>query len=453
MRQPSRPLPAAAPGGWPLLGHAGALLRDPLGFLERAYALGDVVALRLGPNPAYVVNGPRLLRQILTADAARYDKGFQFDYLRALIGDGVGTSSGAKHRRQRRLLRPAFDHGHIDEYVGIMARCATQAADSWGAAGRIDAGHEMRLLAMTATARTMFERPQDSAADTAAVREVLAWLPVLLSGVGRRAMLPLAVLNKTPTPGNLRFDRSAAALHAMADRMVADHRAREGSGGGSGQSLLETVLNAVDEDGTGMTDAQAHDEIMTILLAGTETSAGTLSWALHVLSQDPELQRAVQQEVDEVLGAREPGAGDLSSLRLVRRVLSEVLRMYPAGWILGRRPLEDVEIGGVPVRAGRQVLLNFYGLHRDARVYPEPGRFDPDRWRDPDPAVMHSHYFPFGLGPHACLGEGFAWSLMMTTIATVASRYTVSPVPGSVVRPVARTTLHPGVVPLVLEPR
>ena len=455
----------ALPGAWPLAGHAGALLRDPLGFLERAYPFGEAVGIRLGPKPACLVNGSEPLRRILVADAAFYDKGFQFDQLRTLIGDGVGTSSGAKHRRQRRLMRPAFDHGHVEGYVATMARTAAQTADGWRAADRaeIDAGREMRFLAMTVITRAMFGAADWQGADAAAVREVLASLPVLLSGVGRRALLPIALLNNAPTPGNRRFLRAQAGLHDLADRMVAEHRARQGADGGDAvgagagaeteAGLISTLLAVVDEDGSGMTDAQAHDEIMTVLLAGTETSAGTLAWTLHELSRDPDLQHAVQQEADTVLSGRVPTAADLSSLPLIRRVVSEVLRLHPPSWILGRRPIQDVEIAGAPVRAGTQVLLNFYGLHRDPQAYPDPDRFDPDRWLAPDPEVLRGYYLPFGLGPHVCVGEGFAWSLIVTTVAIIASRYTVRPVAGSVVKPVARTTLHPGVVPLTLEPR
>ena len=456
------PRPARSPvrmrGAWPILGHAGQLLRDPLGFLERAYPLGDVVAVRLGPKPALLVNSPEWALQILVADAASYDKGFQFDQLRTLIGDGVGTSGGAKHRRQRRLMRPAFDHRHVEGYVDTMVRCATRGVEGWRDAERIDAAHEMRLLAMDATARAMFEAPGGTAAESVALRQIMASLPVLLGGIGRRALLPLDILNNAPTPGNRRFNRACAELHAIADLMIADHRARQHGAPGpepyGSPSLLSTLLAAVDEeDGSGMTDAQAHDEIMTVLLAGTETTAGTLAWTLHVLSRHPDLQREVQQEVDSVLDGRRPAAKDLGSLPLTRRVLSEVLRCYPPGWILGRRPIEDVRLGGIPVAAGTQILLNFYALHRDAAVYPDPGRFDPDRWLDLDADRLRGYYLPFGFGPRGCIGEGFAWSLMLTTVAVVASRYTLVPEPGAVVRPVARTTLHPDVVRLVLEPR
>jgi len=452
-------------GSWPLLGHAGALLRDPLGFLERAYPLGDVVAIRLGPKPALLVNDPERVIQILVADASSYDKGFQFDQLRTLIGDGIGTSGGAKHRRQRRLMHPAFDHRHVEGYVAAMNRSVSRTIEQWRDGTRIDAAHEMRILAMDATVRAMFEGSNADAddapgADSAALREIMASLPVLLGGIGRRALLPLDFLNRVPTSGNRRFDQACAALHAMVDRMVAEHRARQNgtptavSAPGETPSLLSTVLAAVDEeDGSGMTDAQAHDEIMTVLLAGTETTAGTLAWTLHVLSREPGLQREVQQEIDAVLGGRKPAAADLRSLPLTRRVVSEVLRCYPPGWILGRRPIEDVRLGETPIAAGTQVLLNFYGLQHDPAVYPNPGRFDPERWRSPDPGPLRGHYLPFGLGSRGCIGEAFAWSLMLTTIAAVASQYSFTAQPGAVVRPVARTTLHPDSVPLLLMAR
>lgn len=450
--------PVQIPGAWPLVGHAGTLLRDPLGFLERAYALGDVVVMRLGPKPAFLVNASEPFRWVLTAGAPHFDKGFQIDKLRDLIGDGIGTSVGPKHRRQRRLMRPAFDHSHVESYVTIMAHCASQTAETWRGGRSFDAGREMRILAMTTIIRAvlgMADRPGTAGglqSDTAAQAEVVAHLSVVLAGVGRRAILPLAVLNKTPTPGNLRFNRAQVSLHALVRQMVADHRAAQRDGQDNG-GLLHTLLTALDDDGTGMTDQQVLDEVMTVLLAGSETSAGTLAWLLHILSHDLDLQRELQQEIDTALGGRLPQASDLHSLPLARRVVTEVLRMYPASWLLGRRTLEEIEIAGVPVPKRGQVLLNFYALHRDPDAYSNPNRFDPDRWIDPDPEVVRTHYLPFGMGPHVCVGEGFAWSLILTTVAVIMSQYTVKPVPGSVVRPVARTTLHPGVVPLTLEPR
>ena len=468
--------PVRVPGAWPLLGHAPALLRDPLGFLTAAYRAGELVSIRLGPRSAFLVNGSDPIRRILVHDAGRYDKGFQFDHLRLLIGDGVGTTAdAAKHRRQRRLLRPAFDHARVDRYVAVMVQAAEAAVRRWRGSRRIDAGAEMRALTMTVIARSMFDARARSGPDTGpgtgrdeggsadpdprVASEVLATLPTLLGGIGRRALLPIPALDRLPTPGNLAFERARTRLHAFADQMVAERRAAaDGGVVPATRCLLDDVLAAVDDDGSGMSDAQAHDEIMTVLLAGTETTAGTLAWLLHVLASDPALQLQVQREADTVLGGRAPTAADLDALEFTRRVATEVLRLYPAGWILGRRPFEDVEIAGVTVPAGSQVLLNFYGLHRDARVYADPDRFDPDRfdsarWRHGATGPPRPYFLPFGLGPHACLGEGFAMSQILATAAVVASRCTVRPVPGTVVRPVARTTLHPGVVPLIVEER
>lgn len=458
------PAPARVPGAWPLLGHAPALLRDPLGFLAAAYGAGELVSIRLGPTSAFLVNGSDPIRQILVPDAGLYDKGFQFDHLRVLIGDGVGTTAdAAKHRRQRRLLRPAFDHAHVERYVAVMAQGVVAAVRRWQGRRRIDAGAEMRALTMTVIARAMFDADVRSGPDTGtgpdsrAVREVSATLPTLLGGIGRRALLPIAALDRMPTPGNLAFGRAVARLHRFADQMVAERRAAaaRGAGGASpaAHCLLDDILAAVDDDGTGMSDAQAHDEIMTVLLAGTETAAGTLAWLLHVLARDPALQDAVRREADAVLGGRTPGAADLAALEFTRSVVTEVLRLYPAGWILGRRPLEGVRIAGATVPAGAQVLLNFYGLHRDPEVYADPDRFDPGRWRDGAGGPPRPHLLPFGLGPHACLGEGFAMSQILAAAAVIASRCTVRPVPGAAVRPVARTTLHPGVLPLIVEER
>ena len=453
--------PAKPTAAWPLLGHAPALLGDPLGFVTRAYAQGPVVRIRLGRTPAYLVNDAEAIRRILVPDAADFDKGFQFDKLRVLIGDGVGTSTGAKHRRQRRLLRPVFDHGRVAGYVEEMARCTAAEVDGWPPGGRIDACAVARRLTMTIVSRSMFGSASPACA------EILRSLPTLLGGIGLRALLPFDLLERLPTPANRRFEQARGRLHEAVDQLIAEHRAtaraQDPPGGGGAQDLLALVLAAVDEeDGDGMTDAQAHDEVMTILLAGTETAAGALAWALHLISGDPALQSAVQAEVDALGPAARTPAGvrsaDLAGLPLIRRVLSEVLRLYPSGWVLGRRPIRDVTIAGAEIPAGTQLLLNFYGLHRDPRVFAEPARFEPDRWLPDGPAAvdpdsLRAHFLPFGTGPRGCAGEAYSWAEMSVVLAMVFSRYTIHPVPGCRVRPVARTTLHPGVVPLVLEPR
>ena len=449
------PRPAAAavalPGAWPVLGHAPALLRDPLALLAAAGRIGPLTLVRLGPVPAYLVTEPELIRAVLVRDAAEYDKGFQFDTLRTLIGDGVGTSGGIGHRRSRRLLRPAFDHGAVERYTADMAAQTARFLDvRWAPAaaeGRsVDAAVELRMLAMRLISHSI--SGSEVVAD-----EVMDSLPELLSGIGRRALLPIKALDRVPTPGNHRFERSLAAVHAVAKGMVAEHRERaaDESGADGPPTLLSVLLAAVDEDGTGLTDEQAHDEIMTLLLAGTETAAGVMAWSLHVLARDPALQQRIRDEVVAVTDGRAPTAAELRRLVRTERFVKEVLRLYPPGWILGRRPLRDLWMNDMLIPARSQVLLNFYGLHRDPTAFPEPDRFDPDRWIDPSPgAVRSGYYLPFGTGPHGCLGEGYAWAEILGVLCAVLARYRLDAVRGARVRAVARTTLHPDTVPLLL---
>jgi cytochrome P450 len=476
---PATPLP----GAWPLLGHAPALLHDPLAVLARAGRLGPLTVARLGPVRAYLVTDPELIRAILVRDAAHYDKGFQFDALRGLIGDGVGTSGGERHRRNKKLLRPAFDHAAVAGYATDMAAQTRSFLETrWdpaAASGRsVDAAVDLRMLAMRLVTHSM--SGSEVAAD-----QVMRELPRMLAGVGRRALLPVRALDRVPTAGNRRFEHSLAAVHALADRMVEDHRVEQhrieqqrienqrveqnrveqqptarhrgrpedAADAETGPAtLLDTLLAAVDEDGAGFTDEQAHDEIMTLLLAGTETAAGVMAWTLHVLAGDQELQQRVRDEVLEASGdgGDEPGPLDPRRLALTERVVKEVLRLYPPGWIVGRRTLQDMRLAGATVPARSQVLLNFYGLQRDPAAFPDPDRFDADRWIDPDPAVISAYYLPFGTGPHGCLGEGYAWTEILGAVAAVLPRYRLQPVPGGRVRPVARTTLHPDTVPLRL---
>jgi cytochrome P450 len=455
-------------GAWPLLGHAPALLREPLTLLAEAGRAAPVVKVRLGPVPAYVVTGPEVVHQILVTDAAEYDKGFQFDALRRLIGDGVGTSRGAKHRRHKRMLRPAFDRTASRAHARDMApRIARFLEENWeptareamadatdGATDRgsgqpprgtrlVDAAVDMRMLSMRLITHSM--SGSEFAAD-----EVMRALPGLLSGIGRRALLPIRALDLLPTPGNRRFDRSLKRVHAVADDMVARERARAAAGGSAEEpaTMLSALLAAVDEEGAGMSDEHAHDEIMTLLLAGTETTAGVMGWCLHVLARDSALQERLRLELGDATAGEllEPAA--MRRLGLLERVVKEVLRLYPPGWLVGRRATRDTRLGAVRIPAGSQVLLNFYGLQRDPAAFPDPDTFNPDRWKSIDPAATGAHYLPFGSGPRGCLGEWYGMAEIFCVLCAVLSRYRLEPVPGTPVRPVARTTLHPDTVPL-----
>jgi cytochrome P450 len=440
------PAPPVA-GAWPLLGHAPALLRDPLALLAEAGRVAPISLVRLGPAPAYVVTGPEPVRQVLIPDASEYDKGFQFDVLRRLIGDGVGTSRGAKHRRNKRMLRPTFDRTSSQRHALDMTPQIERFLDAaWepeaGGVREVDAALDMRVLSMRLITRSM--SGSELAADG-----VMRALPALLSGIGRRALFPVRALDLLPTPGNRRFDRSLRQVHAVADEMVARERARaaRGAAAPATSSMLAALLAAVDEEGAGMTDEQAHDEIMTLLLAGTETTAGVMGWCLHVLAQDSELQQRLRLELADVTGGGRLEPAGMRRLELAERVVKEVLRLYPPGWLVGRRAVRETRLGATRIPAGSQVLLNFYGLQRDPVAFPDPDAFDPDRWKRPDPDVS-AHYLPFGGGPRGCLGEWYGLAEIFCVLGAVLPRYRLESVPHVRVRPVARTTLHPDTVPL-----
>jgi cytochrome P450 len=257
-------------------------------------------------------------------------------------------------------------------------------------------------------------------------------------------MLPFSeLLEKLPLPPRRRFERARARLDAVIYRIVEERR-REGRDRGD---LLSTLLHAVDEEGdrTGMTDEQLRDELMTIFLAGHETTANALAWTWYLLSQHPDVEARLHGELEEVLKGRAPTAEDFPRLRYAEMVVAESMRLYPPAWAVGRLALEDHEAGGYLIPRGSLVLVSQYVMHRDPRFWPEPERFDPGRFTpEARSARPQFSYFPFGGGPRRCVGEGFAWMEAVLILATLARRWRLRLAPGADVRTEPRITLRPG---------
>jgi cytochrome P450 len=268
-----------------------------------------------------------------------------------------------------------------------------------------------------------------------------------------RIALPFELLEKLPTRNNRRFNAGRARLRAIIDQIVAEHRTRKTDP----VDLLSVLINAQDDDAdAGATDEQLHDEIMTLLMAGTETTANTLSWTCYLLGQHPEIQARVQAEVDEALDGQPVGVEDLRRLIYTRQVIAEALRMYPATWLVSRRPIADVEIGGHRIPAGSHVLYSPYALHRDPALHPDPERFHPDRWlgeKIDAAGGARGAYLPFGAGIRGCIGEPFAWAEMMIFLSTLARNWTLRPAPGQLVRPIIRGSLQPDRLSMIVEAR
>ncbi|SOB79797.1 cytochrome P450 [Streptomyces sp. 1331.2] len=436
---PTRVLPtprftaATAPGAIPLLGHAPALLHRPHAFVAGLPAHGDLVRLRLGPLDAYVACHPELVRRLLTQDRT-YDKGgLVLDKAREVFGEGLATCPAAAHRRQRRLLQPAFHRDRLPGYAALMAEEIAATTAPWRDGDTVDLPAAMYRLATAVTARCLF-----AAHDRAGSLPLHESADVITRGVGRRVMLPLPGLDRLPTPGNRRFRRARQTLRETTEQLIADYRATGTDHG----DLLSVVLGAQDEDGKGLSDAEIHDQVITFLLAGTETTAATLSWAWTLLAANPAVRRRLHAELDTVLDGRPARHEDLPALPLTARIVSETLRLHPPVWLLSRTVTTATELGGHRVPAGATILFSPYLLHRRADLFPCPDRFDPDRWlttAHPAPGT----YTPFGLGARRCIGDTFGTTEAVLAIATIAARWTVTPTPGRPVRPTRSASLTP----------
>jgi cytochrome P450 len=438
---------ASAPGGVPLLGHLPQLFRRPLETFQSLRAHGDVAVIRLGRTPAYVVNHPDLIRQILLNDAKKFDKGVQAEKARFYVGSGLVTSSEPLHLRQRRLIQPVFHQAQIARYAEVMRESAITAVRSWRHGQAVSMNDQLFSFTLKVLTQTLFSTEFDASV----VSEFTDATKAFVDGLALRVALPFEFLEKLPTRGNRRFNTGRVRLRAIIEQIVAERRSRKTDR----MDLLSVLVNTQDDDaGAGMADEQIHDEIMTMLIAGTETAANTLSWTCHLLGQHPEIQAKVRAEADAVLDGQPVGMEHLRRLTYTRQVIAETLRMYPVVWLVSRRPITEVEIGGHTIPAGSHVLFCPYALHRDPALYPEPERFHPDRWlgeKTYSTGGARGAYIPFGAGIRGCMGEPYAWTEMMIFLSTLVTSWVLRPVPGQLVRPAVKASLQPDQLSMIVE--
>jgi cytochrome P450 len=434
-----------APGWLPLLGHTLPLLLQRTKFTSSLHRYGDVVEVRIGSQPGYVLTDRTLVHEVLVADAGNYERGRVFDKLRPFMGNGLVTSTGRQHRRQRRLMQPAFHRREITGYVTSMEEAATELVDSWHAGESRPIDDDMQSVAGTVVARALFS----DSLDTPALREFLRCNRILVSQSTVRAMSP-ALLGSLPLPANRRFDRAVEHVRRAVREVVAERRAHPDGHA----DLLSMLLSARDEGtGQGMTDEEVHDEMITLFVAGVETASRALAWAFHEIGRRPDVESRLLAEVDEVLHGRRASFEDVARLTYTRRVINEVLRHY-GPWLLMRRPITDVELGGVAMAAGTELIVSPHALHHDPRSFPDPDRFDPDRWL-PGRAeeVPRDAFIPFAAGVHQCIGSSFALTEITVVIATVLARVRLEPVPGKPVRELVTNVPVPSQLPMTVVPR
>jgi cytochrome P450 len=432
---------AVAPGRLPVLGHLVAMGRDPMAFLQDLRMRGDVVTFYLGPRAVHQINSPELIRRVLVTDAHKFERGEVFRKARLLLGNGLATADEPVHMRQRRVMQPAFHQDRITAYVTVMREQIQEVVASWSPDRPIRLDREMAELTLAVTAKALFRADLGRAA----VDEVRRSIGPILNGVVKRAMIPVDFVERIPTPGNRRFDAALHRLVTNVDQVIDAYRAA-----GVDHGDLLSMLVAAE----GMDDDEVRTQVLNILMAGTDTTAITLSWAFCELARNPEVERRVHEEIDTVLGGRPVTMADLGDLPYLDRVLSEVVRLHTPVWLLMRKATEPVELGDVTIDAGAEVMVSMPALHRDPTLFPDPTRFDPDRWLAADAKEWgRSRFIPFGAGGHKCIGDGFAWAEMTTAVATICARWRLRSVPGHEVKEVARAFLRPNALPMTVEAR
>ncbi len=427
-----------------------ALRRDPLAFLTRlARDHGDFTTLRFAGQNVVLINHPDLIHDVLVADAASYSKGVALRRARLFLGESLLTSEGAKHRRQRRLVQPALHRQRLAGYADAISASAVRAVETWTPGTRRDVAADMAALTLDAVCRTLFSADVADSARTAG-----AALGTLIENFNR-ILLPFSDFAlRLPLPASRRIRAARTTLDEIVFRLIRERRA----GGGDTGDLLSTLVFAEDADRPGerLSDEETRDQVMTLFLAGHETTANALAWTWSLLAENPAAECALHAELAAVLGGRAPTFADVPRLVFTEQVVRESLRLYPPAWIIGRRALIETELGGRSVAAGTTVLTSPWVTHRDARWFESPAAFCPWRWT---PALRENlpkfSYLPFGGGPRGCIGESFAWMELILVVATLAQQWRFRPAPGT--RPPApqpRITLRPtGGLPMLVERR
>jgi cytochrome P450 len=420
----------------PLLGVLPKFRKNPNGYLlSVAREFGDVAYMRLGPQHAYVVSHPDAIRDILVTNQSNFTKSRMLERAKVLLGDGLLTSEGEFHTRQRRLVQPAFHRDRLARYAADMVRCAARTRESWTPGAELDIHREMTRLTLAIVGRTLFSADVTSDAD-----EIGAAMTAIFSLFDTLLMPFSDWIQKLPVPPVRRFEKARDQLDRIVYRLIAERR-RSGQDTGD---LLSMLLLAQDEDHSRMTDKQVRDEALTLLIAGHETTANALTWTWYLLSQNPEAEERMHEEVERVLGGCAPAFDDLQRLPYTTSVFAESLRLYPPAWAIGRRAKENYQTGDYTIPAKSILLLSPWVVHRDPRWWNEPERFDPGRWR-PEEAEKRPKfsYFPFGGGARVCIGERFAWAEGVLVLATLAQRWKLRLIPGQQVDTQAVITLRP----------
>jgi cytochrome P450 len=427
------------PRGWPLVGVAFEVRKDPLTTMKRyARQYGDIVCLPVGRESRILLTHPDAIEQVLVIQQSKFHKSELTRLITGrLLGQGLLISEGDFWRRQRRLVQPAFHRSRINAYAATMTEIAEAHVHEWRAGDKRDMAQEMMALTLNVALRTLFGATMPHAAD-----QVGQAIIFLMRYQLYRMRSPIRIPKTWPTPKNRRAEREFELLDSLAYRIISDRETQKN--GAHGNDLLSLMMEAMDEDGTQMTREQLRDETMTLFLAGHETTAQTLAWSWFLLSQNPAAETRLFEELRGVLAGRSPEPGDLARLPYLHAVISEVLRLYPPAYVTARTSIERCQIADYDFPPDTTFLLSQWVTHRDARFYEDPEAFRPERWLGGlAQRLTPGAYFPFGDGPRRCIGQGFAMLEASVVLGTLAQRFRFQLIPGQSIVPEPLITLRP----------
>lgn len=428
---------ATGPKGLPILGNLVDMGRDTLGFLERtADEYGDVAALQVGRFPALLVTGSDLVEQVLVKEHKNYIKNRVFwRQLEGLLGNGLFTSEDAFWLRQRKMSAPAFATRPLQDYAPHMVAITEQRISRWRDGEEIDLHKEMMGLALQIAAKTLLGADVETDSE-----EIEHAVTGIVEEVAARFSRPIVIPDAVPLPGHIRYLRGVRYFENLVYEIIA--RARRN--GTTDNSFLSLAMQARDEDGNPMSDKQLRDEVLTMLLAGYETSALGMSWGFEILGRLRDRQQELAQEVRDEIGDAPVTYEDLPRLKKIENAIIEILRIYPPGWGIGREARQDTVIGDYEVKKGTTIILSSWVNHRSSRYFEDPLAFRPERWTpELRKSLPRFAYFPFGGGPRICIGNRFAMMEAMLILATVVRRFDVERLVERPVKPFPSITLRP----------
>ncbi len=430
--------------GLPVLGNLLAFRRDRLAVQDAAARLGPIARITLAHIPLYVVSSSELAHQVLVEQAASFHKSAGMALLRPLLGDGLLSAEGETHKRHRKLLAPAFAPRRLSSYGEVMIGETREQLARWSPGDRVDLASEMMEMTLAIAGRTLFG--VDVRRDASTVAHAL---DLAMRSVVEGTSSPLQLGYHWPLPRHLRMKRAVKLLDDVVYRLIADGRKR---GIDRGDVLSVLLLARDEDDGTALTDREVRDEVMTLLLAGHETTANTLTWTWYELGRNPDVLARLQAEVHAVAGTRPITTADLPELPWTAAVIDESMRLHPPAYMVGREAVRDVELGGYLLPQGSIIDVYIRGIHRRADYYPEPLAFRPERMlADAKKARPRHHYLPFGAGPRVCIGAHFALMEAQLALATMVQLARIRPL-NTFVAPEPLVTLRPrGGMPAIVE--